>query len=119
VWSSSPVPVSSVSLGGDLIGEDTGLIQETLNFDPNSQAARVLYAAGVKNLLLQVVGNGPHHDPFTAQANLQVIPGSFFGVWWSWGFAPTTVAWKSAYTLSGIFSNSSTAPPSHFAHHAC
>lgn len=110
IWSSSPVPVSAVSIGGDVIAEGTGLVQETLSFDPNSQAARLLYTAGMDILAFQVAGNGPHRDPFTAQANLTVIPGSFFGVWWSWNPIPTTPAWKSAYTLSGVFSNVSTAP---------
>ena len=110
LWSST-VPVSSVVIGGDVIYENTGLLQENIDQTALSpQAAAVLYIAGTKTLQLAVAGNGPHHDPFTAQASLAVSAGSFFGVWWSWNPGPTAVDWKTPYSLSGVFSNFSTAP---------
>lgn len=115
IWTSPLVPVFTNVIHGkppapDWLQQFTGTQQESVSFPAGSAAAQLLYKIGKQNIELQVLGNGPAPGPFTAQASLVVVPNPFPGTFWSWNPAPTMAAWKTAYSLGGVFSNLSPAP---------
>jgi len=104
LWSSPSIPTFSVNLGRLGLWEDTGQQTEILTFAVGSAEAQMLYHPGSKVLQLQVLPEGSAM-PLIEEATLDVNLGEVSGDWWNWTSTPMTVAWKSPYTLIGIFSN--------------
>jgi hypothetical protein len=82
---------------GSTVGEDVALtIAPTI--------ANAFWTFGVKDLELEISGNGPEGGPYSATGQLTVIPEAIDATWWRWGTAPTG-SWKSSYVVAGSFTN--------------